>query len=661
MIHVLLIEDSPSDAKGIQEALLGSGTHSYLEGFKFSSAGSLAESLTILKSSKVDVVLLDLGLPDTRGYEGVDTIKHIAPLTPIIVLTGQAEETLFAIEAVKRGAEDYFYKGDLPDAFSLDRVIRYAIERKKNESALITAREEALKASRAKSDFLSNMSHDIRTPLNCIIGVADILSRSKLPEEETHCVQMLNRACDNLLMLINNILDISKIESGQFKIDKAPFDLLENVESLIDMVSTRAHAKGLELVFKIDPSVPRRLIGDAARLNQILTNLLGNAIKFTKTGEVVMAIKTINSDDGRPSFLFSVKDSGVGIAKDKIPVIFETFTQLDHKDLSLKRQGSGLGLSICRKLTELMGGKISVTSEVNQGSEFTVVLPFDLPPKVSCEQTVPPLSLENVSVLVVDDNRAHAAVLSELLVYWGAKVKVAYSSNEALAIVKSFESSNEKFAIGLFDLRMPGLAAGGFELAEALKMKVESIILMVPSNHRHGDLERIKLAEGISYLAKPAKPGALSEMMVDCLKKNQKAKLQTLGSQHSNLDLKPFSILVADDSEENRELIEAYCKNTVGRIELAEDGKDALSKFKENHFNLVLMDIQMPGMNGYEALSAIRAWEKSMDRKGTPIVALTAFALHEEAEKCLSAGFKAHVTKPIRRNDLLHVIKKFAA
>src|ERR1700722_2216839 len=257
MIKALLIEDNPEDILKIKRALTNSEDGVFLESFEFIEASSLNKGLEILKSEKIDVILLDIGLPDTRDFSGIDRLKKEMLLAPIIVLTKQREETLVTIEAVKRGAQDYFSKNQLSDMSSLDRVIRYAIERKKNEEELVIAREEALKASaealrasKAKSEFLSSMSHDIRTPLNSIIGVADLLSRAKLSEDEANYVQMLNKASDNLLSLINDILDLSKIESGLVKINNIVFDLLDTVEKVLDIVSSRAHAKGLEIIFK---------------------------------------------------------------------------------------------------------------------------------------------------------------------------------------------------------------------------------------------------------------------------------------------------------------------------------------------------------------------------------------------------------------------------
>jgi signal transduction histidine kinase len=257
MIQVLLIEDNLADAERIRTGLQQSANDPYLEPFEFRQATSLAEGLSYIKSSTPEVILLDLGLPDSHDLDGIERLKAQCPLVPIIVLTRREANTLVGLEAVKRGAQDYFSKGHLTDAFSLDRTIRYAIQRKMQEGELFKAREEALKASKAKSAFLANMSHDIRTPLNCIIGIAELLGHSNVSDETMNYVRMLTRASENLLGLINDILDLSKIESGQVVFSQKPMDLLDTVETVLDIISPRAHDKNLELIFKISPEVPR--------------------------------------------------------------------------------------------------------------------------------------------------------------------------------------------------------------------------------------------------------------------------------------------------------------------------------------------------------------------------------------------------------------------
>lgn len=660
MIKILLIEDNAEDIEAIKATLNSSGG-AYLDPFVFTVAQSFGQGLKILKEEKIDVVILDLGLPDANNFDGIDYLKCIAPIVPIVVLTKQMDETLIAIEAVRRGAQDYFSKCHLGDSDMLERIVRHAIERKKHEQELVVAREDALKGSKAKSEFLANMSHDIRTPLNCIIGVSDLLSRAQLSEENRNYVQMLRRASDNLLSLINNILDLSKIEAGQLHLSRSEFDLLSTVENVLDIISTRAHAKGLEMIFKIAQNVPRKLVGDSGLLNQLLVNFLGNAVKFTKSGEVTLEISVKDFLDDFITLQFCVRDTGVGIPQDKLSVIFESFTQLEQNDSSLKKQGSGLGLSICKRIIELMRGTVQVRSEIDKGSIFEFHLPF-LRSEKSCEELIiPNLNLEQKRVLIVDDNRAHSLVLKEILRSWKATVECAANRAEAIRLTSKMRFAGHKFDLALLDLRMPGVESGGLDLSSEIKDDVKAIIMMLPVNHRYGDLDHLKAVGIDKYYFKPTKAAQLAKIISEILEGRSSPAVVSESSAKILTPKRSRQLLIADDSEDNRLLIEAYCKDTEFALEIAEDGSQAVDFFKRKNFDLVLMDIQMPRMNGYEALSAIRDWEVSQRRSQVPVLALTAFALTEEVEKCISAGFKAHVSKPITKNELIDAIRKYAA
>lgn len=651
MIRVLLIEDNPQDVERIRSGLSRFDRGPYLESFEFLLASTLQDGLSQIETHEVHVVLLDLGLPDSRNFDGIDRLKNKNPSIPIIVLTAQRENTLITIEALKHGAQDYFCKNQLDEASSLDRTIRYAIERKKFEAEVIAAREQAERASQAKSEFLANVSHDIRTPLNCIIGVCDLLGRSPMSEENANHLKMLNRASETLLSLINDVLDLSKIEAGQVNIQKRPFDLFETIEAVIDITSPRAHGKNLELILNRATDVPRTLNGDPERLSQILVNLIGNAIKFTKEGEVILNI--LRESDG--TMVFAVKDTGVGIPEGKIESIFESFTQLESNSAEIKRQGSGLGLAICKKLVELMDGEIKVESELNKGSEFRVSLPF---PPAEVTHTAR-AHLEGLEVLICAHSKANAFILADTLRSWGAQTYITSSSQEA---VHSLRAHPRMIDLAILDLRMPGVASGGIELHTLIKDSVKNTIMLLPTNHRHGDLDRMKDMGIQHYLFKPVNGEKLAELVNNVIQSNQPVISSTpLAPQKSVVDGRPLRLLVADDSEDNRYIIQAYCKGASLHLVLAEDGRQAFEKFQQNEFDLVLLDIQMPDMNGYETLSAIRKWEAEKGRPRIPILALTAFALKEEADKCLRAGFGAHVTKPIRKDELLRTIKRYVA
>lgn len=386
-------------------------------------------------------------------------------------------------------------------------------ERKRYTQALIEAREEALQASKSKSQFLANMSHEIRTPMNAIIGMADVLSETELDPDQTKYVKVFKRAGNNLLNLINDILDFSKIEAGKLDLDNVPFNVKEVVDNCIELMSFRASQKGIELTSEIDLDIPLHLMGDPNRLRQILTNLIGNAIKFTENGKVLLKVRTAAEEQGRDLILFSVMDTGRGIARDKQSQIFEKFNQLDP---SIGRQygGTGLGLSISKELVNLMGGSIWVESSENIGSTFFFTFPVR---------------------------------------------------------------------------------------------------------------EQIKTSE-------------------------------VFDSDVIPIDRRLLNILLVDDSEDNRLLVETYLKKTSYRIVSAENGREAFEKFKEEDFDVVLMDMHMPVMDGYTATREIKKWQTSEGKEHVPIVALTAFALKEERQNSLDAGCVAHITKPVKKETLLRII-----
>jgi CheY-like chemotaxis protein len=662
----ILIVDDRADGLLTIEAVLAT------EEYNLVKASSGREALTKLIDHDFALILLDVQMPDLDGFQTATLIKQQPKLkdVPIIFVTAISKEDKFVYLGYDVGAVDYLFKPFDPHILRSKVAIFVDLYRKnkkiKQQAQLLKINDEkererqiALKASEARSEFFANMSHDIRTPMNCIIGMADLLSQTKLTEEQSNYVLMLNKSSDNLLSLVNNILDLSKIESGHFKIENSQFDLLETIESVLDITSPRAHSKGLELVLKVQPEVPRYVMGDSSRIKQILINLLGNAIKFTETGEIVLSVANELQTENKTKVVFSVKDTGIGIPKDQVSKVFDHFTQL-QSEISSKKEGSGLELSICKRLSELMGATILVESELGKGSTFSFKIPFMGPPLSNAITIFPSLDLKGKNILIIDDNAAVCLILSELFRRWGASVRSVSNEDQASKLIKSPKASKGNFHIILADVRIPGVASGGLDILGKLKDDIEnlnSIVMMLPTNHRHGDLERIKALGITNYIFKPIKPFELSQSIAKILYLEMPIKTR-LEVKSSSLptELKPLRLLVADDSEENRFLIQSYFKDTPFRIELAEDGKIAFEKFKNAQFDLVLMDLQMPVMDGYGALKVIRAWEQDSGKTKTPIIALTAYALKEEAEKCLAAGFSAHITKPIRKNHLIEIV-----
>jgi len=641
---IIVVDDNVENLTAIKNTLK--------EQYEVYPSPSAAKMFDLLEHVIPDLILLDVEMPDMNGYDAAKKLKGYEKFKeiPIIFLTSR-DDAKSEMEGLNIGAVDYIRK---------PFVAPLLLRRIKTHLSLIEHQVEAEKASRAKGEFLSHMSHEIRTPLNAIIGMINIAVNTDDVEKIKYCLQRAGSASKHLLNIINDILDMSKIEAHKFELSFSEFNFEKMLMEIINVTNVRAEEKNLNFAVILNTNVPSFIIGDELRFSQVIMNLLNNAIKFTpENGKVVLRVEKIEETDNEITLKTEVADSGIGMTEEQQKRLFTSYVQADSS-ITKNFGGTGLGLVISKQIVELMNGEIWIESKPNKGSKFIFTSKVQKGTGKAEVQLSAKINRDELKILAVDDSEETRMYFAHVMEAFHLPCDIASNGNEVLEMMKN--SSDKPYNLFFVDWQMPDM--DGIELTKKIKEVTgdKSFVIML-SMADWKTIEKEAIAAGVKqFIPKPIFPSVLINVINECIeiKPREGTGLSSEGVKENNYNFNDYSILVAEDVEINREILSTILEETGISIEFAQNGSSAVSMFQmhPDKYHLILMDVNMPEMDGYEATQAIRALETEQSKK-ICIIAMTANVFREDIEKCLAAGMNDHIGKPIAPEALHEKLKKY--